>query len=103
MRGSPTLTVGRAHARVIAAFIFMLGTSLAGAQDMEPRSYSASPIDTNFLIGSYQRTTGDVALDTDLPISEVKAAINTGILAYNRTFDLFGHTASEMDHGDAPR
>jgi hypothetical protein len=58
------------------------------------RSYSASPIDTNFLIGSYQRTTGDVALDADLPISDVKAAINTGILAYNRTFDLFGHTGS---------
>jgi hypothetical protein len=33
---------------------------------MEPRSYSASPIDTNFLVGSYQRTTGDVALDADL-------------------------------------
>ena len=95
MRGIASLTVERAHARgVIAAFIFMLGTGLASAQDMEPRSYSASPIDTNFLIGSYQRTTGDVALDADLPISDVKAAINTGILAYNRTFDLFGHTGS---------
>ena len=78
----------------IAAVIFMLGTGLAGAQDMEPRAFSASPIDTNFLIGSYQRTTGDVALDADLPIRDVKAAINTGILAYNRTFDLFGHTGS---------
>ena len=76
------------------ARIVMLGTGLARAEDMEPRSYSASPIDTNFLIGSYQRTTGDVALDADLPISDVKAAINTGILAYNRTFDLFGHTGS---------
>ena len=95
MRGTASLTVERAQARgVIAAFIFMLGAGLARAQDMEPRSYSASPIDTNFLIGSYQRTTGDVALDADLPISDVKAAINTGILAYNRTFDLFGHTGS---------
>jgi hypothetical protein len=48
---------------------------------MEPRAFSASPIDTNFLIGSYQRTTGDVALDADLPIRDVKAAINSGILA----------------------
>ena len=55
----------------IAAVIFMLGTVLAGAQDMEPRAFSASPIDTNFLIGSYQRTTGDVALDADLPIRDV--------------------------------
>ena len=95
MRGTASLTVERVHARgVIAAFICMFGAGLARAQDMEPRSYSASPIDTNFLIGSYQRTTGDVALDADLPISDVKAAINTGILAYNRTFDLFGHTGS---------
>ena len=91
MRGTASLTVERAHARgVIAAFICIFGAGLARAQDMEPRSYSASPIDTNFLIGSYQRTTGDVALDADLPISDVKAAINTGILAYNRTFDLLG-------------
>jgi hypothetical protein len=78
----------------IAAVIFVLGTGLAGAQDMEPRAFSASPIDTNFLIGSYQRTTGDVALDADLPIRDVKAAINSGILAYDRTFDLFGQTGS---------
>ena len=78
----------------IAAVIFMLGAGLAHAQDMEPRAYSASPIDTNFLLGSYQRITGDVVFDADLPISNVKAAINTGILAYNRTFDLFGHTGS---------
>ena len=70
MGGTAFLTVERANARgVIAAFICMFGAGLARAQDMEPRSYSASPIDTNFLIGSYQRTTGDVALDTDLPIN----------------------------------
>ena len=92
MRGTASLTVERAHVRVvIAAFICMFGAGLARAQDMEPRSYSASPIDTNFLIGSYQRT---AAVDADLPISDVKAAIDTGILAYNRTFDLFGHTGS---------
>jgi len=64
------------------------------AQEMEPRSYSAVPIDTNFLIASYQRTTGDVGLDPSLPIANVKAAIDSGILAYNRTFDLFGQTGS---------
>jgi hypothetical protein len=77
-----------------AAVIFILASCGARAQEMEPRSYSASPIDTNFLITSFQRTTGDVALDPSLPIANVKAAIDSGILAYNRTFDLFGHTGS---------
>ena len=73
----------------------MLGAGLARAQDMEPRSYSASPINTNFLIGSCTSASpADVAFDADLPISNVKAAINSGIFAYNRTFDLFGQTGS---------
>ncbi len=66
----------------------------ACAQDMEPRAYSASPIDTNFLLASYLRTTGAVSLDPALPISNVKASINTALLGYDRTFGLFGQTAS---------
>ena len=67
---------------------------VACAQDMEPRAYSASPIDTNFLITSYVRTTGAVSLDADLPIQNIKASIDAGLIAYQRTFDLFGQTAS---------
>jgi len=66
----------------------------ARGQDMEPHAYSAVPIDTNFLIGSYVRTTGSVSLDPSLPITDVKASINTGLLGYERTFDLFGTTGS---------
>jgi hypothetical protein len=65
----------------------MLGTGLAGAQDMEPRRIR--PLrSSQFSIGSYQRTTGDVALDTDLPISR-PGSDQYGHLAYNRTFDRF--------------
>jgi hypothetical protein len=66
----------------------------ARAQDMEPRAYSASPVDANFLLASYLRTTDAVSLDPALPIANIKASINTGILGYDRTFDLFGQTAS---------
>jgi hypothetical protein len=66
----------------------------ARAQDMEPRVYSASPIGTNFLNTSYLRTTGSVSLDPSLPLTDVKASINAGTLAYDRTFDLFGQMAS---------
>jgi hypothetical protein len=84
----------RLAAIVVATIVLLAGTSGARAQDMEPRAYSAVPIDTNFLIGSYQRITGDAALDTSLPITNVKASINSGVLAYDRTFDLFGQTGS---------
>ena len=61
---------------------------------MEPRSYSAAPVGTNFVLGSYQRGWGDVALDPSLPISNVKAVVNSGLLGYSRTFDLFGQTGA---------
>ena len=66
----------------------------ASAQELEPRTYSAVPIDTNFLIASYVRTTGSVSLDPALPIQNIRASINSGLVAYERTFDLFGQVAS---------
>ena len=78
----------------VAVVIFILAPGRSSAQEMEPRSFSAVPIDTNFLIGSYRSVAGDVALDASLPITNVKAAINSEIFAYDRTFDLFGQAGS---------
>ena len=86
--------------RPIAPFIVIAMIALAypgvvaHAQDMEPRAYSAVPTETNFLVGGYLRTTGSVSLDPSLPIQNIKASINTGILGYVRTFDLFGVSAT---------
>jgi hypothetical protein len=81
-------------AAVAVALSLLFETGSARGQDMEPHAYSAVPINTNFLIANYQRITGSVSLDASLPISGVKASINEGSLAYDRTFDLFGTTAS---------
>ena len=78
----------------IAAVSLFFGAGGAFAQDMEPRAFSASPIDTNFLIANYTRVTGGVSVDASLPITGVKGTINSGFLGYDRTFDLFGQTAS---------
>jgi hypothetical protein len=79
---------------VVAMVALVLNASGTYAQDMEPRAYSASPIGTNFLLASYLRTSGSVSLDPSLPITNVKAAINAATIAYSRTFDLLGQTAS---------
>lgn len=84
----------RRAAAIAAAILFLFDMGRAHGQDMEPRAYSPSPVDTNFLIGHYLRTTGSASLDPSLPVTDVKASINTGTLGYDRTFDLFGQTAS---------
>ena len=73
---------------------FALAIGAARAQEMEPRSYALSPIDTNFLVVGYSRAEGDVLTDPSLPISNLRATINAGVVGYSRTFDLAGHFAS---------
>jgi hypothetical protein len=64
------------------------------AQELEPRSYSASPIGTNFIGVAYSRLSGDVLTDPSLPIANAQARINTYALTYVRTFGIAGHAAS---------
>lgn len=68
--------------------------SSAAAQEMEPRSYSAVPVGTNFVVASYSRSSGDVLFDPSLPITNLQARINTYSLGYSHSFGLFGHVAS---------
>ena len=94
VQGYAVIAIGK-----IRLILLLVGAAVIGlvwasgeahAQDMETRAYSASPIDTNFLLGSYLRVTGAVSLDPSLPIKNLKASINGGLAAYDRTFELFG-------------
>ncbi len=66
----------------------------AMCQELEPRSYSASPVDANFLVGGLSNSTGTVPLDPSLPLSDVRPAIDTLILSFTRTFRLGNRTAN---------
>lgn len=80
---------------LVAAFVGpMLHAAIASAQELEPRTYSSSPIGTNFVGASYSYLTGDVLTDPSLPVTNVEAHINTLALAYVHTFALAGHSSS---------
>ncbi|MGB8151018.1 MAG: hypothetical protein WCE97_07495, partial [Candidatus Cybelea sp.] len=64
------------------------------SQELEPRSYSASPIDSNFAVGALSNSTGTVPLDPSLPLSDVRPAIDTVILSFTHTFRLGDRTAN---------
>ena len=66
----------------------------AMSQELEPRSYSASPIDSNFAVGALSNSTGTVPLDPSLPLSDVRPAIDTVILSFTHTFRLGNRTAN---------
>jgi hypothetical protein len=66
---------------------------VAHAQNLEPRSYANTPIGLNFLIAGYAYQTGDVATDPSLPLEDAKVHVHSTVLAYARSFELFGTSA----------
>jgi hypothetical protein len=73
------------------AVVLALGLSLAaGAQDIEPRAFSNTPVGVNFLLAGYAYTRGGLSLDPELPITDAKLRTSNAILAYARALDLWG-------------
>lgn len=67
----------------------------APAQEIEARAYSRAPIGTEFILFSYAYQSGDVVLDSALPISDVKVTLNVNsAIVYGRTFGLAKHQAN---------
>jgi hypothetical protein len=73
-----------------AALVTVFPAVEAGAQDMEPRVYSASPVGTSFLQVGFSRTGGDVVFDPSIPITNVQATLYAPSIGASHTFGLFG-------------
>ena len=67
---------------------------LVRAQEMEARAYSPAPVGANIAIFVYSYQSGDVLLDSALPLRDVKVNLNSAIVGYGRTFDLAGRQAT---------
>ena len=65
----------------------------SAAQELEPRAYSASPIGANFLLAAAGRSNGDVLFDPTVPLTDVRAGLNSTTLGAGRTFNLGGRLA----------
>jgi hypothetical protein len=67
--------------------------SPAHAQDIEPRAYSNAPVGVNFLIAGYAYTTGGLAFDGALPLSDPDLSTSNAVVAYARVLDFRGKSA----------
>ncbi|MCC6765707.1 MAG: transporter [Deltaproteobacteria bacterium] len=82
----------RALVLAVSLVLSLCGRGVS-AQELEPRSYVNTPIGVNFLLAGYAYQTGDVATDPALPIEDAKVHIHSAVLAYARSFELFGTSA----------
>jgi hypothetical protein len=66
----------------------------AVCQELTPRSFWPAPAGTQVLVAGYAHASGDVLMDPSVPLYGVDSEINSGLLAYMRTFGLRGRTAN---------
>ncbi len=76
-----------------AGLYWLAALNISFAGDLEPRRWSHLPIDTNFAGIGYIHTDGDVSFDPILKIEEATVEVDTAVVSYLRSFDLFGNTA----------
>src|SRR5262249_13317929 len=62
------------------------------AQDLEPRAFANAPAGRNFLSGGYAYSKGTVGTDASVPLEDTEVALNSAVLAYVRTLDLWGRS-----------
>jgi len=60
---------------------------------MEPRSYSPSPVGTNFVVFAVNHSSGSVLVDPSLPVTDIHASNTVNVLGLGHVFDLFGRQA----------
>jgi len=78
---------------VLCMSVFMLAREGAYAQDLEPRSYSNTPVGLNFLIAGYAYAEGKIAFDPSTSINDARFHSNTGIVAYAHSLNAWGNSA----------
>ena len=79
--------------RIVTALVFLLFTSLAIGQDIEPRRWTLLPVGMNVLGAAVVHTDGDIAFDPVLELDNVTVDIDTAIVSYLHTFELLGQSA----------
>ena len=64
------------------------------AQELSPRAYWPSPVGTQVLTVGYSHNSGDIIPDRSLPLTGVNSDIDSFVLGYRRTLDLWGRTSN---------
>jgi hypothetical protein len=74
----------------VVAFVWPV---MGHAQELEPRSYSNTPIGLNFLLAGYAYSEGKLAFDPSTAVADAQYRLRTEALAYARSLNAWGNSA----------
>jgi len=77
---------------LLAVLYFASSSETAYAQELEPRAFANTPVGLNFLIGAYAYSKGTVGTDPSVPLTDTEVKLNSAVVAYVRTLDLWGRS-----------
>src|SRR5258708_16572756 len=80
--------------RRLILLLFLFHTCGICAQDLAPRAYVITPLNSNAVTLTYSFYNGEIICDGNLPITDSSARINVSVLSAYHSFNLFGRTAS---------
>ena len=72
----------------VIALLFVAARAHSG--EIEPRAYVNTPVGINFLLAGYAYTDGGLSTAGSSPIKDANLKMNTGVLAYARSLDVWG-------------
>jgi hypothetical protein len=79
---------------MLASLVLLaLPAASAAAQELDPRSWTYLPVDTNFVGVAVAETEAEIAFDPALDIEDGELEMTTVGVGYLRTFALLGHSA----------
>lgn len=79
---------------ILVAAVCTLWAVASAAQEISPRLFWPTPKGTQVFVSGYSYGTGDVLFDTSIPIEDAESRVNTGIIAYTQTINLWGRTSN---------
>lgn len=95
MSWCPDASFSRPGLVLLALWLWGVGTD-ACAQELEPRSYTNTPIGLNFLIAGYGYATGSAVANPSVPLENANLEAHAAVLGYARSLDVWG-TSGKVD------
>src|SRR5512137_1203835 len=75
---------------VFAVIVLLFFAAQTQAGEIEPRAYVNTPVGINFLLAGYAYSDGGLSTAGSSPIKDAQLQMNTEVLAYARTLDVWG-------------
>lgn len=79
---------------ILVAVVCALWVVKSTAQEISPRLFWPTPKGTKVFVSGYSYATGDVLFASSIPIEDAESRVNSGVLAYTQTINLWGRTSN---------